>query len=161
MKNVKSVITTKEVYDLAEGKVLTRETPEGDFVYETEYIGKDHKHSTKVVISESLIDKDHFAAIEWFAEKPLTNKEKIAKLEKQLEDSQYECKETQARLDEFYSKYDKLMARIESKMYEYGKALKSLDDQMEIYRIFGGYNEITEAHTSYANMYKLLKEISK
>ena len=81
MSNIKSIITLKPVYGLHKDVVLTRENENDDFLYESQYAGNDHRQYTKVSFSESLLDKEHFSAIEWFNSKPKTNKEKIAELE--------------------------------------------------------------------------------
>ncbi len=117
MKNVKSIITLKPVYGLHKDAVLTRENSESNFVYETEYAGKDHSYSNKVSLSESLIDREHFSAIEWFEEKPLTNKQKIEALTEEnknlkLEIEKLKSNDLKSKVDSAIAEYQKEFDRV-------------------------------------------------
>lgn len=114
MKNVKSIITLVPCFGLHKDAVLTRDNNSDDFVYSTEYAGNDHRQSTYITLSESLVDKEHFSAIEWFKEKPLTNKEQIkllteernamgdyiSKLQSKLSEAEYALERTEKYLEE-------------------------------------------------------------
>lgn len=126
MNNIKSVVVLKPVYGLHVDAVLSRENASDNFSYKSEYAGSDHSHKHVVEISESLLDKEYFSAIEWFEPKPLTNKEKIKMLTEERDLLGKEVVELEERLqmsDETYyelvSKIKKEIDRFESLYKEY------------------------------------------
>ena len=145
MKNIKSIITLKPVYGLHKDAVLTRNSNEENFVYETRYAGSDHTHNSRIELSASLIDKEHFSAIEWFSEKPMTNREKIAALEsenkalkEQLDALKLAKSETSLaeainkKIDEFQADFDKV-ATYSDKYYFSGNGAW-VDEALTVYK---------------------------
>lgn len=152
MKNIKSIITLKPVYGLQKDAVLTRNSSEENFVYETKYAGNDHTHNSRVELSASLIDKEHFSAIEWFAEKPMTNKEKIAALES-------ENKSLREQLDAVKSAKNEtsLADAINKKINEFQAEFDNVVAYSDKYYFSGNSAWADEAITVYRNVIDVLK----
>ena len=127
MKNIKAIIVTKPVYGLEIDTVLKRNNSNENFSYNAEYVGDDESYMySNVELSEGMITKDNFSAIEWFTEKPLTNKEKITQLEKKcakLEndlDTEKELRiEAETQFNELWDTYKNLRDKVRNAKTEY------------------------------------------
>ena len=127
MKNIKAIIVTNPVYGLEIDTVLKRNNSNENFSYNVEYIGDDESYMySNVELSEGMITKDNFSAIEWFTEKPLTNKEKITQLEKKcakLEsdfDAEKELRiEAEIQFNELWHTYKNLRDKVRNAKTEY------------------------------------------
>ena len=137
MKNIKAIIVTKPIYGLEIDTVLKRNSNEENFNYNAEYAGDDGSYMySNVELSEGMITKDNFAAIEWFTEKPLTNKEKIAQLRKECEELKiYHDKEKKLRIEaetqfgELWDTYKKLRDKVGDAKIEYKNKLAAATEK--------------------------------
>lgn len=145
-------MTIKPVFGLQKDSVLTRETSKDNFLYESEYAGKDHSFSNKVSLSESLITKDSFVAIEWFEDKPLTNKEQIAKLKENV-------KNLEDQLARVTSEKSLIQKRIDTKISEFESQYSRVSKLTEDMFHQDDFSWANEAMTVYYNMIDLLKKI--
>ena len=127
MKNIKAIIVTKPVYGLEIDTVLKRNNSNENFSYNAEYVGDDESYMySNVELSEGMITKDNFSAIEWFTEKPLTNKEKITQLEKKCAkfendfDAEKELRiEAETQFNELWDTYKNLRDKVRNAKAEY------------------------------------------
>ena len=127
MKNIKAIIVTNPVYGLEIDTVLKRNNSNENFSYNVEYVGDDESYMySNVELSEGMITKDNFSAIEWFTEKPLTNKEKIAQLEKECSnlysdfDAEKELRiEAETQFNELWDTYKNLRDKVRNAKTEY------------------------------------------
>ena len=127
MKNIKAIIVTSPVYGLEIDTVLKRNNSNENFSYNAEYVGDDESYMySNVELSEGMITKDNFSAIEWFTEKPLTNKEKIAQLENDCTkfkndfDREKELRiEAETQFNELWDTYKNLRDKVRNAKAEY------------------------------------------
>ena len=127
MKNIKAIIVTNPVYGLEIDTVLKRNNSNENFSYNVEYVGYDESYMySNVELSEGMITKDNFSAIEWFTEKPLTNKEKITQLEKECSnlysdfDTEKELRiEAETQFNELWDTYKNLRDKVRNAKIEY------------------------------------------
>ena len=127
MKNIKAIIVTNPVYGLEIDTVLKRNNSNENFSYNAEYVGDDESYMySNVELSEGMITRDNFSAIEWFTEKPLTNKEKIAQLEKECSnlysdfDAEKELRiEAETQFNELWDTYKNLRDKVRNAKTEY------------------------------------------
>lgn len=137
MKNIKAIIVTNPVYGLEIDTVLKRNNSNENFSYNVEYVGDDGSYMySNVELSEGMITKDNFAAIEWFTEKPLTNKEKIAQLRKECEELKiYHDKEKKLRIEaetqfgELWCTHKKLRDKVRDAKIEYKNKLAAATEK--------------------------------
>ena len=154
MKNIKSVAVTKPVYGLHVDAVLSRENSNDNFTYKSEYAGKDHSHKQIIELSESLLDKDHFVAIEWFAEKPLTNKERINALIQERDELSKVVLELEDKMQIADESYASLVESIDKQIKKFEDLYVSHYDNLK-YATF--FNEIDVDLTVYKNILTVLK----
>ena len=127
MKNIKAIIVTNPVYGLEIDTVLKRNNSNENFSYNVEYVGDDESYMySNVELSEGMITRDNFSAIEWFTEKPLTNKEKITQLEKKCAkfendfDAEKELRiEAETQFNELWDTYKNLRDKVRNAKAEY------------------------------------------
>ena len=137
MKNIKAIIVTKPVYGLEIDTVLKRNNSNENFSYNAEYVGDDESYMySNVELSEGMITKDNFSAIEWFTEKPLTNKEKITQLEKKCEkfendfDAEKELRiEAETQFNELWDTYKNLRDKVRNAKAEYKDKLANATEK--------------------------------
>ena len=180
MKNVKSIITLVPCFGLHKDAVLTRDNNSDDFVYSTEYAGNDHRQSTYISLSETLIDKEHFSAIEWFDKKPLTNKEKIKMLTEERDELgehlskmqsilvekdnelKYEKEVNKNRLNEIISLRKSIANRanrIDELLNRYNHNASTLDKGLNRFSWLAEDKDFVEAMTVYDNLIKAIEYI--
>lgn len=127
MKNIKAIIVTNPVYGLEIDTVLKRNNSNENFSYNVEYVGDDESYMySNVELSEGMITRDNFSAIEWFTKKPITNKEKIAQLEKECSnlcsdfDTEKELRiKAETQFNELWNTYKNLRDKVRNAKTEY------------------------------------------
>lgn len=142
MKNIKAVEVIKALPGLEIGDVLSREDSNSNFELNVEEITKSYSAKRHISLSQSLLNKDEFKAIEWFVQKPSY----IARLE--------------AENKEMASVLNKYESRIAEKITEYTKKENELKGKLnDIYLSGESMEWADEALTVYHNMIDLLKKI--
>lgn len=164
MNNIKTVEVVKALPGLEVGDTLTRLNADSNFELRVETVTDSYTAKRIISISETLLNKDEFKAIEWF--NPIkTNKQRIVELEK-------ENVELRNKLVSFISKenltagkeerLDNILKRIDTKIIDYTKEFAKIQDRLNSDLFSQDYEEYAnEAMTVYKNMITLLKELKK
>lgn len=164
MNNIKTVEVVKALPGLEVGDTLTRLTPNDNFELRVETVTDTYTAKRVISLSETLLNKDEFKAIEWF--KPVkTNKQRIAELEKEnseLRDRIVSLVEAASKEDWKSDRFNLISKRIESKILDYTKEFGKIESILNKNLYSQDYEEYAnEALTVYKNMIDLLKEIKK
>lgn len=160
MNNIKTIEVVKPVFGLGVGSQLTRANDTLPFEFKSETISDGFTSTKSVSISEESVNRDSFKAIEWFAEKPLTNKQKICSLIEELAQGQSRYNELVKENEELISILSKIDKRIQYKRDEFAKKVQELDKELADKLLCGERVEwADEALTVYANMLELLDKI--
>ena len=140
MNNIKTVEVVKALPGLEVGDTLTRLNADSNFELRVETITDSYTAKRIISISETLLNKDEFKAIEWF--NPIkTNKQ---------------------RIEELQLKLDTILKRIDTKIVDYTKEYAKVEDRLNSNLFSQDYEEYAnEAMTVYKNMITLLKELKK
>ena len=157
MNNIKTIEVIKPVFGLEIGDRLSRVNSGDNFEISSEVITDSYTKKKEVSISESCINKDEFKAVEWLNEKPLTNKEKISKLES----------ENSILVDRVKALEEMLLNSSSMHMELNKKINKAIDDTQLKYDLavneFSGqftYGDLLDVDsTIYLNILKVLKSI--
>lgn len=162
MNNIKTIEVVKPVFGLGVGSQLTRANDALPFEFKSETISDGFASTKSVSISEESVNRDSFKAIEWFAEKPLTNKQKICSLIEELAQGQSRYNELVKENEELISILSKIDKRIQYKRDEFAKKVQELDKELADKLLCGERIEwADEALTVYANMLELLDKIAE
>lgn len=164
MNNIKTVEVVKALPGLEVGDTLTRLTPNDNFELRVETVTDTYTAKRVISLSETLLNKDEFKAIEWF--KPIkTNKQRIEELEKENAELRNRIVKL---IDEDSKKFgkeerlDNILKRIDTKMLDYTKEFAKIQDRLNSDLFSQDYEEYAnEAMTVYKNMITLLKELKK
>lgn len=164
MNNIKTVEVVKALPGLEVGDTLTRLTPNDNFELRVETVTDTYTAKRVISLSETLLNKDEFKAIEWF--KPVkTNKQRIAGLEKEnseLRDRIVSLVEAASKEDWKSDRFNLISKRIESKILDYTKEFGKIESILNKNLYSQDYEEYAnEALTVYKNMIDLLKELKK
>jgi hypothetical protein len=137
MNNIKSLEVIKPAYGLKVGDILSRTSGDSAFSIVVEEVGDGYEYASSVSLSESLINKDHFKAIEWF-ETRLTNKQiitdlenKVSTLESQIDDADAVKERLATKLIEFETRYAQLQGELESRV-NYGNMIGWNSEEMAV-----------------------------
>ena len=134
MKNIKSVEVIKSLTGLEQGDVLTRKDSNSNFELNVETVTETYSAKRFISLSEELLNKEEFKAIEWFTPK-ITNKQARERLEI-------------------------LETRIETKLAEYKAKFAEIDEKLKEDKYLGELIEwADEAQTVYHNLIDLLEKI--
>jgi len=167
MNNIKTVKVISQLTGLEVGDILTRKDNQSPFELLVETCTETYSAKRYIVLSEELLNHDEFKAIEWFVEKPLTNRQRIEKLEGQLKDAEEKMEQGQKNYTAVLNENEKLLAlltkidkRIQYKRDEFSKKVQELDKELADKILCGERIEwADEALTVYVNMLELLDKI--
>ncbi len=164
MNNIKTVEVIKALPGLEVGDTLTRLNADSNFELKVETVTDTYTAKRIISISESLLNKDEFKAVEWF--NPIkTNKQRITELEQEnanLRDKivasiERECIELKKE-----EQLDTVLKRIDTKIVDYTKESSIIEKKLDSNRYSQDYEEYAmEALTVYRNMITLLEELKK
>lgn len=160
MNNIKTVEVVKALPGLEVGDTLTRLTPNDNFELRVETVTDTYTAKRVISLSEALLNKDEFKAIEWF--KPIkTNKQRIEELEK--ENAELRNKLVNEISNGQFNQFSaKILNRINTKISDYAKEYAKIEDILNSNLFSQDYEEYAnEAMTVYKNMITLLKELKK
>ena len=113
---------------MTEGDVLTREYGHDNFVLNESTIGEEFSSNRTVSLSPSLINKDEFKAIEWFVDKDMHKKNKVAKLKEEIS-------ALNAELDGAYKGWIRDVEKLEADAAGKQKMEKLIDEKLEEFNI--------------------------
>lgn len=161
MNNIKTVEVVKALPGLEVGDTLTRLNADSNFELRVETVTDSYTAKRIISISETLLNKDEFKAIEWF--NPIkTNKQRIEELEKENESLRKSLEIWKKDSKTSFEKYNKIFTRIMTKINDYGKEYSDIEDKLNSNLFSQDYEEYAnEAMTVYKNMITLLKELKK
>ena len=160
MNNIKTVKVISQLTGLEVGDILTRKDNQSPFELLVETCTETYSAKRHIVLSEELLNYDEFKAIEWFTDKPLTNKQKICSLIEELAQGQSRYNELVKENEELTSILSKIDKRIQYKRDEFAKKVQELDKELADKLLCGERIEwADEALTVYTNMLELLDKI--
>jgi hypothetical protein len=135
MNNIKTVEVIKALPGLEAGDTLTRKDGDSNFELNIETITEDYSAVRHISISQSLLNKEEFKAIDWF-EKRTPNKEKIASLEKELYLTSKRLELIEKRIDSKINEFEKEFNRVENNFADgmyFGEAEQWADESMTVH----------------------------
>jgi len=152
MNNIKTIEVVKPLTGLEAGDVLTRMDNQSNFELDVEEVTESYSVKRHISISQSLLNKEGFKAVEWF-NKIKTNREIIADLTAELALHKEMKDQTADRLK-------LITSRIDEKLKEYQSKYSEIDRNFQSNRYFGENVEwADEEMTVYHNMIDLLNKI--
>ena len=160
MNNIKTIEVVKPVFGLNVGDRLNKDLTDGNFYLAEGCNGEGYSFTRMVSVKSDSVDKENFKVVEWIAEKPLTNKQKICSLIEELAQGQSRYNELVKENEELISILSKIDKRIQYKRDEFAKKVQELDKELADKLLCGERIEwADEALTVYANMLELLDKI--